>query len=397
MRALFGVEGSTGDIIPFIALAQELHRYGHEVVMAIQPHLKYLPERFNLQTLIVGPDLSETYREIERLELLVASGEAVDEAYLASLWAPVVESLPETFNLFAQACGHADVLITPPGLFARTLHDLTTIAFVSVTIPYPYQQDSHGVVENAAALLNAYREQLGLPPLPPTSASANSPQLALFAMTPQALQLPVDSPSHYHIPGFFFADEEHWEPDSELLQFFDSGAPPVVVSLGSTVHTDPSALTAIFVEALQSAGCRGIIQHGWSGLAAGQQLPPDIRAVGYIPHTWLLPRAAAVIHHAGAGTTAAAFRAGIPAVCVPHVRDEFSWAQFAVQRGCAAPDSIPIRSLTAERLCAAIMEVVRTPRYAEAARTLREQIRAEQGVQKARQLIENLVSSGRVQ
>lgn len=390
MRALFGLEGSTGDILPLIALAQELRRSGHAVVMAIQPHLKSLPERFNLPTLTIGPDLSATHRELERLELLIAAGAPVDDAYLAALWAPVIESLPQTLKQFVQACRHADALITPPGLLARTLHDLTKIAFVSVALPYPYQQHYHSVAGRAVARLNGYRAQLGLRPVLPTSESANSPQLALFAMTPQAFQLPPGSPAHYHVPGFFFVDEEPWEPDPALRQFLDAGAPPVVVSLGSTVHTDPAALTDIFVAALQSAGCRGIIQHGWSGLAEGRPLPPGIHAASYIPHTWLLPRAAAVVHHAGAGTTAAALRAGVPAVCVPHVRDQFAWAQFAVQRGCAAPDSIPFRALTVERLSAAIREVVHTPRYAEAARTLGEQIRAEQGVQHARRLIESL-------
>ena len=67
---------------------------------------------------------------------------------------------------------------------------------------------------------------------------------------------------------------------------------------------------------------------GWSGLAAGG-MPEGVYAAGFLPHAWLLPRAACVVHHGGAQSSAAVFRAGVPAVVVPHVRDQPIWAELS--------------------------------------------------------------------
>jgi sterol 3beta-glucosyltransferase len=111
--------------------------------------------------------------------------------------------------------------------------------------------------------------------------------------------------------------------------------------------------------------------------AAGQPTGDDsVLHTGNIPHDWLLPRAAAVVHHAGAGTTAAGLRAGIPAVAVPSSTDQPFWAARLKALG-AGPAPVPRSRLTASRLTAAITAAVNTPDYRRNAEHISSQVARE--------------------
>ena len=86
------------------------------------------------------------------------------------------------------------------------------------------------------------------------------------------------------------------------------------------------------MRALRTAGLRGVIQQGWAGLAARGD-DDDVITVGDVPHAVLFPRTAAVVHHAGAGTTAAVLRAGVPTIPVPVQFDGFFWSARLVALG----------------------------------------------------------------
>lgn len=101
--------------------------------------------------------------------------------------------------------------------------------------------------------------------------------------------------------------------------------------------------------------------------------------VDEVPHSALFPRMAAVIHHAGAGTTAAALRAGVPAVPVPIQFDEAFWAARLVALG-VAPEAVPLRGLGAEALGGAVARAVTEPVYARRARALAGRLGDEDGV-----------------
>jgi sterol 3beta-glucosyltransferase len=190
--------------------------------------------------------------------------------------------------------------------------------------------------------------------------------------------------------GFFFLDDKDVEPAPELVEFLTAGEPPVVISFGSMVHKDKSAMDQILLEAIRLSGYRAIIQQGWSGLAA-RDLPPDVYSADYISHSWLFPRAACVVHHGGAGTLAAAIRAGVPSVIVPHKYDQPLWARDAHSLGYTVPP-IPLSNVSADRLAVGIAMTLATPRFHEAAVKWSEQIKAECGTRKAVRLIEQLVN-----
>ncbi|MGW7056631.1 glycosyltransferase [Streptomyces sp. NPDC054887] len=97
-----------------------------------------------------------------------------------------------------------------------------------------------------------------------------------------------------------------------------------------------------------------------------------------VPHEWLFPRVAAAVHHAGAGTTAATLRAGIPSVPIPVMLDQPFWAGRHTALNCA-PDAIPLADLTADRLAHAMAAIAESPHYRSSAQRLRSLLVAEDG------------------
>lgn len=163
---------------------------------------------------------------------------------------------------------------------------------------------------------------------------------------------------------------------------------PVYLGFGSMATHDPAGVVRTFVEALDRLGRRGVISAGWARLHH-DDLPPSVLPIGEVPHSWLFPRMAAVVHHGGAGTSAAAFRAGVPQVVVPHIADQPYWGRRVDELGVGSP---PIRrkDLTVDRLVSAL-EAALAPGARSAAYDLGERVRAEDGVGHAAGLIASLV------
>ncbi|MGW7791353.1 glycosyltransferase, partial [Streptomyces tricolor] len=227
------------------------------------------------------------------------------------------------------------------------------------------------------------RRRLGLPPL--TAAAmrrrrerADWPVLHGFstALVPR----PADWRPGLEVVGTFWPHVGAGERlPAGLEDFLRAGPRPVLVGFGSMAAGEGDRLSEIAVAALRRAGLRGILQSGAAGLAAGGD---DLFTVGEVPHALLFPRLAAVVHHAGAGTTAAALRAGVPAVAVPVTADQPFWAARLAALG-AAPAPVPLRALTVERLAAALTLVTSRQTYTAAAARAARHMAGEDGAGRA--------------
>jgi sterol 3beta-glucosyltransferase len=167
-----------------------------------------------------------------------------------------------------------------------------------------------------------------------------------------------------------------WSPSPELAAFIAAGPPPVCIGFGSMPTDDPAQLAELSVAAARRAGLRTVLLSGWAGLDVADA--EDIHVAASVPHEWLFPRMAAVVHHGGAGTTGAAVRAGIPSVVVPWGADQPFWADRLVAAGVAAAP-IPRASLDVERLAAALTEVSTDDAMRRRARALGASVAAEDG------------------
>jgi sterol 3beta-glucosyltransferase len=390
VRALLTNLGSLGNIQPFVALAHELRRHGHQPILALAPSYASYANKFGFQFIPIGPDLD--YPELQRKDTEDALKGVDPLNSLKDSLAKLSVMLPQMFEELREGSQGADVLISghlQPA--SRMLHELSRIPFVSIHTNHFGGMQPAAYRQATGAVINPFRARHGLAPLEdPIHKDANSPQLALYAIS-RYLRTPDPGwPPHYHVTGFFFLEEKDWQPPAELAQFLEQGEPPIVIAFSSITHSDPEAMTDLLLEAVRIAGCRAIIQHGWSGLAKGRRLPPNVLGVGFVQHTWLFPHAACVVHAGGSGTPATTLMSGIPAIVVPHVGDQPMWAELVRGLGCAQ-DVIPYRELTAERLAAAIRSTLSNSELIRRAADFAVKIRAEQGLSKARMLIERLL------
>jgi UDP:flavonoid glycosyltransferase YjiC (YdhE family) len=187
---------------------------------------------------------------------------------------------------------------------------------------------------------------------------------------------PADWPSYVHTTGYWFVDTApDWSPPRELAGFLAAGPPPVYVGFGSMVPADPVRTDAVVRSALRRAGLRGVL----AGDPAHAPQDDDVLVVNDVPHAWLFPRMAAVVHHGGAGTTAAGMRAGVPTIVCPFFGDQPYWGERVAALG-AGPRPLPVKGLTAGHLAASLQRATGSERVRAAAARLGERLSAEDGV-----------------
>ena len=189
------------------------------------------------------------------------------------------------------------------------------------------------------------------------------------------------------ICGYWFtAPETAWSPPAALVDFLSSGPAPIYVGFGSMVGSNPEQTQKTVLGAIRRAGVRAIVASGWGGIQH-TALPDNVFPIESIPHEWLFPRVAAAVHHGGAGTTAAALRAGIPSIVVPYFYDQRFWGERLHGLG-VAPRPIPQSSLTSDDLAAAVRFVLDSPDMAVRSQDIAARIAREKGVDVAVEAVE---------
>jgi len=379
-----------GDVQPLLALAVELRDNGHCPVIALSPNYRARVEKMGLEFSSVGPEMQRSHFH----DIITTQTKNTDMgAQVAHYLDITMPMTPQIYRELCAACAGADVLIsTPHQIAAHMAHEALGIPYVTLHLSHFGLSGSKELRDVSAPIINSYRRAEGLPDLDdPLSADAISNQLALFAISTAILRKPKSWPETHQVTGYFFLDEDDWQPDDALQRFLDAGAPPVVVTFSSVVHDDPAQVTTLLLDAIQASGRRAILMSGWSGLGE-RELPTDVYVSGFAPHAWLFERSACVVHHGGAGTTAATLRSGKPAVIIPHTLDQPIWAEYARALGTASA-VIPFAQLTSNALSQAIDDAITDPKYQKSADKIAARIAQENGVQASRLLVECLIDA----
>ncbi|MFJ7073877.1 glycosyltransferase [Streptomyces sp. NPDC098781] len=388
--------GSRGDVAPYTGLGHALVRAGHEVTLVTHGCFERLVagSGMGFHPLPLDPRAeleSERGRSLHRsgsgvgklvrvvgmarnlagriTDGMLAAARASDVLLLAGSTAPLGHAIAEGLSLPCVDLPLQPLAPTrefaPPMLGGGSWGSLgNRVAGHGVTL---------AVERVFSAAVPDARARLGLPRTRSRGAR-RSPVLHGFSTL--VVPRPRDWRPHLRVTGYWwpYDGEAHLPP--ELRDFLDAGPPPVFVGLGSATVPDPARLSADVVRAVREAGLRVVIQRGWGGLAAAGD---DVLTIGEVPHSALFPRTAAVVHHCGAGTTAAGLRAGVPAVPLPIQFDEGFWAARLVALG-VAPRAVPLRRFTAEELTTAVRRATEDPSYGRRARDLADGLRAEDGV-----------------
>jgi sterol 3beta-glucosyltransferase len=399
MRIVIPTIGSRGDVQPFIALSQGLMRAGHAVKLASHPMMKPLVEYYGVPFAAIGPDI-DLAREVAAIRR--RSRNAVVGLIRGMQFG--FDMLERSHEDILALCKDADVAVVPTAVAAgKNEAELLDLPYLSVTlmpwaIPFTdperplLKRVVYGAIDGLVSLittrpLNRIRKRQGLPPV--GEEGFTSPYLNLIPVSRVIYALNPHWDPRHRLVGYWFAEERgDWQLPEELLDFLEQGEPPLVISLGAMSLGEEDALetAGLFVEAVQEADVRAIVQ-GWETGMRELMLPLTVYSAGSLPHSWLLRRSAGVVHHGGFGTTAAGLQAGIPALVIPHLADQFYWGQRVYELG-VGPQPIRRTRLEVEGLTVALNELVGNETLRSTASRLGEEIRTERGVEYAVHLIE---------
>ena len=404
MHIVIATVGTRGDAQPYVALGAELLRRGHRVTMATHEDHRALAEAHGLGFRAVCGSFRALLDSPEGIAWLESS--ASPSQYLKTLRALFVPLVPSWLDEFDQALDDCDAaLVHSFAMGATVVAKRRKLPFAVISpfsvVPTGQQQPlglpavpllgpwlektlftmfmdkAWGIGQDAVA---QYLARFG-EPMPRGSYRQlllDSGVGHLHLVSPAVFPRPTDWPSCAEVTGYCFLDAHpDWTPSAKLEEFLAAGEPPVYVGFGSMTGMDPAALAALTREAIHRAKRRAVVAMGWGGMR-GFEGSDELLVVEDVPHDWLFPRVSAVVHHAGAGTTAAALRAGKPSVGVPFFGDQPWWASALARHG-VAPPPIAKQKLTAERLATAIVAATTNEAFRTRAEEMGAQIRAERG------------------
>jgi sterol 3beta-glucosyltransferase len=408
--------GSEGDIRPFVALGAALAKRGHRVELL---YTEIGERRYEDVAAALGftaravasPVITDPVRlfdiglNVINTRNQLQQGLIISRELLEPIAAPAYEAgleLAARCDLFIHhfilhpARAAADVSGTPH-VTVTFAHMLTPSRFI-----HPPETPRLGEWGNAlewklAAFalnrtllkdVNRFRKRVGLPAIGDLMHDAwPSHRLNLLASSPAFLDpRPADWPAWHQMCGFLeLPSHQHETLSPDVGRFLDAGPPPVFMGFGSLMPTEGRHLdetVATFEQAARIAGCRAIVQAEISKPSTDRVL-----FVQRIPHNVLFPRCAAVVHHCGAGTTHTTLRAGAPSIPVPHVSDQFAWADELRRLG-AAPKMLRRTQWNARKLAARITEVIGNPAMKQAALTMGAKMKNDNGPETAADLID---------
>ncbi len=419
MRILIYAIGSRGDIQPFVALGRSLSAVGHQVRIAShRPYASFIktsglafsPITGNPQELLQG-ELAKNWLESGRnpvrfvRRFVKLSNEYINQ-YLEDSYQASQDADAILYSTLGVAAYHLaehhriPCISVPLQPFTRTRTFPTIFIPASLRLGGTFNWTTHLIIEQLLwqpfrQQINRWRiEKLRLPPFPftgPLPMIYRGFLPTLYGISAHVFPKPQDYPIYHHITGYWFLKHQNnWTPPPGLEKFLATDPPPIYFGFGSMTTKDPERFSKILIAALKNTGQRGVILTGWGNLEVDQS-DRDLFTINAAPHEWLFPRMRAIIHHGGAGTTAAGFRAGTPMLVIPFFGDQPFWGDRVAALG-VGPRPIRQQKLNVTGLTAAIEHILEDADMFTKARTLSEKIKSECGVDQAVSLIEQYIA-----
>jgi sterol 3beta-glucosyltransferase len=415
-RIALATIGTQGDVQPFVALALRLKDAGHSVVLGTSENFQGFVESYGLDFVSLGKDMQAfltqdafrgrvvSARALGNATTLWRDAQGLIETATRAAWPmargadALVLNMNTSFGLdFAEALGIPAVFIAPQPLTATS--DFPLVIFGSQNLGRPLNRLSYGIMGLQQWFYNLPRNRLRaeLMQLPARRngaffrATDGTPVPVLYCYSPLVSPAPADWPASSVVTGFFrLEDRSGWAPTPELRAFLDAGEPPVFIGFGS-MPFGTERNTEILATAMALWGGRAVVARGWGGIDP-KRLPGSVfPLLERAPHDKLFPLMRAVVHHGGAGTTAAGLTAGKPSLAVPQTVDQPFWASRIHALGCG-PAPVPLRTMTPEKLAAALRDLSTNLGFAEKAATLGVALRAEDGTGNAVREIERIMA-----
>jgi UDP:flavonoid glycosyltransferase YjiC (YdhE family) len=427
-KILITTYGSLGVIHPYMALALELQRRGHQATIATsEPYRKKITDE-GIGFVAARPGLDEGQTIPELMEKVMDSRTGTEYLFRHI----IMPSLQESYADLYQPAQESDLIITHPvavtaPIVAEKLHKkwissaLCPASLWSIYDPpelSPVPSLGHlrklgprfqeAIMRLAKRItlswvreIFEFRESLGLPRgAHPMFEGQHSPWGVLAMFSPLLAAPQVDWPQNTRATGFCFYDQlgeialhpvtPQQNEVRRLEEFLDSGPSPLVFTLGSAAVFTARDFYQQCLEATLALKQRAVMLVGERSNLP-QDVPPEIFVCDYAPHSTLFPRAKLIIHHGGAGTTGQAMRAGKPMLVIPFSHDQPDNAARLEQLGVAS--RLMRRRFSAARAIKALQHLLETPAYARQAEMMGNEVRRENGPAAAANMIETALET----
>jgi UDP:flavonoid glycosyltransferase YjiC (YdhE family) len=415
-RIVITTFGSLGDLHPYLAIALELKRRGHEAIVATGECYREYVESRGLGFRPVRPDcgwLNEPEVARRFMHLRYGLFRLVREVIFPLLRA--------SYDDLLTAVEGADLLVSQAPLAARLVAETTGMAWAS-TIHIPlfffsardqpllplapsvmkrlrflgpwFWRPAFQISKRATRFVGKpwydLRRELGLPRASGINAlgDSHSPVLVLGLFSKLLAHKQPDWPPQTVVTGFPFYDGGQKDMPRELCEFLDAGPPPILYTLGTAVSSDAGTFfehSAVATERIERRAVLVVKEPR----NRPSKLPDGVITVDYAPFTQLFPRVAAIVHHGGIGTTGLAMHAGRPMLVVPHSWDQPDNADRVVRLGMAR--ALWPRQYTPERAARELRKLLDNASYAERAARIAEMMRDEHGTTTACNALEKLL------
>lgn len=419
-RILLTTFGSLGDLYPYVAIARELKARGHEPVIGASAFYRELVERFGIGFRAIRPDLPDP----EKLPDLMVSLMDPKRGTEFVIRRIVLPALRESYEDTLAASKDVDLLIshlltftTPLIASQRGLPWASTVLqpllflsahepAVAAQAPWLTSRPLLGPLFSRIARagfsrlsdgwftpLRELRADLGMPPATDNPFfNSFSPWLTLALFSRVFASPRPDWPAPTVVTGFPFMDPPGGALPPDLAEFLDRGEPPIVFTLGSSAVMTPGDFFNESIRAASKLGQRAVLLTGLGAETLRRTLPRDVFAIDYAPHAAIFPRASAIVHQGGVGTTAEGMRSGKPTLVMPFAHDQFDNAHRVERLGISR--TIMRGRYTASNAARELQRLFDLP-YRWRADEVGQRVRREDGVGAACDAIEALLESGR--
>ncbi len=418
-RVVITTWGSLGDLYPYLAIGLGLKARGHEVIVGAAECYREKIEKRGLGFQAVRPDCTwlENPQLVRRAAhprwgffsaaqmVLTALRESYEDTLAAAHGADLVVSNTATLTarLVAEKRGipwvsamHVPTLFFSaydPPLLPGFAGLSRTLRFLGPAFWGPLGRYLVWATRWMARPLCRLRQEIGLPPAPEVNplVEGYSPGLHLALFSKHLLDKQPDWPTQTLVTGFpwYDTDASTGLPPA-LAQFLDDGPPPIVFTLGTAVAADAGTFYESSARAARLLGYRAVLI-----LKDPRNRPPllpdGVAAIEYAPFAQLFPRAAAIVHHGGIGTTGLAMRSGRPMLVMPCAWDQPDNAERVARKGISR--TISRYRYTPARAAAELRRLLNDPAYGRRAAEVGEQMRQEDGVQVACDALEGVLQA----
>ncbi len=350
MKFALASHGTRGDIEPCAAVGLELRRRGHDVVMAVPANLVEFAEQTGLAAVAYGPDFVELmdpalFRNSWRIQNPVA--------LLRKAMEPVTRGWANTNSVLMSITGGADLLLTGipyqevaanvaehRGIPLAALHTfpqrvngyVVPIPPLPLTVPSPLIRSGMAVADwtywrMTKQAEDAQRRELGLPRATGPASQRMTRRGALELQTYDEFCFPDVAAEWGGRRPFVGALtlERTTGADDDVASWIAAGTPPIYFGFGSMPVESPARAVATIGEACAELGERALVCSGASDFS-GELHGDHVKVVSVVNHAAVFPVCRALVHHGGAGTTAAGMRAGVPALILWIAFDQPIWA-----------------------------------------------------------------------